>query len=422
MEKIISMERFVGRYGSRGTQFTYKSALRKFLQCIGVDSFETYFNDGRDYEEDIEEFLSKLNGSPPKTIRLYLTAVKSYFKRNKIKFEDDFWEELTRRIKGSRARTMDRIPTIEELRQILTHTDAKGKALFLMLASSGMRIGEALSIKINDINLDKDPVEIRIGGEFTKTGDPRFTFINTEAKQVLVEWLKIRKQYLVSACGKSRYNKNPNDDRLFPFDSSTAWHIWTKALRKANLEEFDPSTNRRTIHIHVLRKFFRTRASLHMPREMVEALIGHSEGLDEVYLKYSKDDLIENYKKCEKELLIFTDQDTIKEYTSHLEEKQDSMNVTIANQSQTIGIMKQQHESEIQKLQNYSTHSFDRIKDLEHRIQDMVHAREQELDTAERLDKETKEYTKKFAKENPEKYEKVLELVKTLKELGLKVA
>ncbi len=107
------MERFVNRYGSRSTQLSYKSALRKFLQYTGMDSFETYFNDGRDYEEDIEEFLTKLNGNPPKTIRLYLTAVKSYFKRNKIKFEDDFWEELTRRIKGSRARTMDRIPTIE---------------------------------------------------------------------------------------------------------------------------------------------------------------------------------------------------------------------------------------------------------------------------------------------------------------------
>lgn len=421
MDKIVTMERFVGRYESRSTQLSYKSALRKFLQCTDVDSFETYFNDGRDYEEDIEGFLSMLNGNPPKTIRLYLTAVKSYFKRNKIKLEDDFWEDLNRRVKGSRPRTMDRIPTTEELRQILTHTDAKGKALFLMLASSGMRIGEALSIKLSDINLEEDLTEIKIRGEFTKTGDPRTTFISKEANQVLEEWLKIRKQYLVTACGRSRrYEKNPNDDRLFPFDTSTAWRVWSKALRRAGLEKLDASTGRRTLHIHVLRKFFRTRASLTMPKDMVEALIGHSEGLDEFYLRYTKKDLIENYKKAEEELLIFTDKETIKQYTNQLEERQDTMNVTIANQAQTIENMKLKYETEINKLEALNTHWITKVNDLERQIQDTIQRREQELEKAELTDMTDKEHTKEFAKEHPDEFAEVLKYVKLLKKLGLK--
>ncbi len=415
MKKIISMESFVERYESRSTQLSYKSALKKFLEYMEVDSFKTYFNGKRDYEEDIEKFHSKLNGHPPKTVRLYLNTVKSFFRRNKIKLEDDFWEDLNRRIRGSRARTVDRIPTIEELRAILTHTDAKGKALFLMLASSGMRIGEALSIKVSDIKQEEEPVEIRIRGEFTKTGDPRITFISQEAKQALDEWLKVRKQYLITACGRSRrYEKNPHDDRLFPFDSSTAWRIWSKAVSRAGLEEFDPSTDRRTIHIHVLRKFFKTRTSLIIQGDIVEALMGHSSGLDAIYLKAGdiKKELRETYKKAEKELLIFTDIKTIKEYTSHLEEMQSelfaehagliSKNKNLEKEVMELRTELNQVHSLLKKSIDISQHPENYWNEGEHR----QFERESDEQDRQLKEKVMQEEAERLAKKTPEEIEK----------------
>ena len=52
---------------------------------------------------------------------------------------------------------LDKVPSNAELRRILTHMDAKGRALFLTLATSGMRIGEALKLKLSDLALNEEP-------------------------------------------------------------------------------------------------------------------------------------------------------------------------------------------------------------------------------------------------------------------------
>ncbi|MEM3551728.1 MAG: hypothetical protein QXV01_11640 [Candidatus Bathyarchaeia archaeon] len=41
--------------------------------------------------------------------------------------------------------------------------DAKGRSLFLVLASSGMRIGEALKLKVEDFDLNPEPAKKTLG-------------------------------------------------------------------------------------------------------------------------------------------------------------------------------------------------------------------------------------------------------------------
>ncbi|MEM2178261.1 MAG: site-specific integrase [Candidatus Methanomethylicaceae archaeon] len=86
--------------------------------------------------------------------------------------------------------------TKEVLKKILEHLELKGRTLVLFLASSGIRIGEALKLKLNDIDLDQDPPIVYVRGEYTKSGDSYYTFISKEAKESLIEWLKIREQFL----------------------------------------------------------------------------------------------------------------------------------------------------------------------------------------------------------------------------------
>ena len=79
------------------------------------------------------------------------------------------------------GRRLDRIPTNAELEAILMNLANHGRTLFSVLASSGMRIGEALSSRAQDAGLPKDPVRINIRGEYRKTGDPRTFFVGLEA-------------------------------------------------------------------------------------------------------------------------------------------------------------------------------------------------------------------------------------------------
>ena len=92
---------------------------------------------------------------------------------NDIEFPQILWRRLSRRIKGNRARTQDRIPDIKELKQILMQMPQQGIAFYLTLLSSGMRIGELLQITLDDIKLDEEPSRIEILGGYTKSGTNR---------------------------------------------------------------------------------------------------------------------------------------------------------------------------------------------------------------------------------------------------------
>ncbi|MEM3511174.1 MAG: site-specific integrase [Candidatus Jordarchaeales archaeon] len=133
-----------------------------------------------------------------------------------------------RRLKGgrksSRALMLDKAPSNAELRQILNYMDAKGRSLFLVLASSGMRISEALKLKVEDVDLTAVPPRINVNGEYTKTGNPQVAFINSETKEALLEWLKIRQNELQTAVKRSRYGKRADDRHIWwPFEANTAY-------------------------------------------------------------------------------------------------------------------------------------------------------------------------------------------------------
>ena len=131
-------------YESRSTAEAYQYALNKFFGCIGVGADE-YFEGARNYEEDVKTFFSSIEERPPKTIRLMLSAMRVFLEENDVELPAKFWRRLGGRKKEARALTLDKVLSNLELRRILAHMNVKGKAFYLTLASSGMRIGEALS-------------------------------------------------------------------------------------------------------------------------------------------------------------------------------------------------------------------------------------------------------------------------------------
>ena len=300
-------------YNSTQTKKTYRWALTNFFKIIygknegELDEHaEKYFSEKRDYQEDIQKFLSEISDRPPKSVRLMVATVKTFLIENDIELPQRFWRRLSGRIKGSRARTLDKVPSNVQFRKIIGNLPPKGKALYLTLASSGMRIGEALQLQLDDLDLDVKPMKVRIRGEYTKAGNPRIAFISCEAGEMVQDWLRLRDDYLKTANGRSTmYDKSANDKRIFPFESNTAYIVWKNALKKVGLHENDKSTKRLTIRPHVLMKFFRTKMATLIPVDIVEALMGHEGYLTEVYRRYSQKDLAKFYLQGESALTIF---------------------------------------------------------------------------------------------------------------------
>lgn len=306
----MSELKYLETYSSENTKRVYKAALKLYLKIVYGDGelatlASKYIQEERDYKTDIQNFLAKINGKPPTTVRLYISAVKIFLMENDVELREKFWKSITRRVKGSMARTRDKIPSNAQLRRIIMHMPVHGKALYLTLASSGMRIGEALKLELDDIELDQDPPRINVRGENTKSGDRRITFISGETKEHIVEWLKYRTEYLKTASKRSRHRKTTEDTKLFPFGMSNAHFIWKTALDKTKLNGVDKSTKRHQYHPHVLRKFFRTRMGPVISVDITEALMGHKGYLTDIYRRYDEDKLAEFYKKGETAVAVF---------------------------------------------------------------------------------------------------------------------
>jgi len=318
---------FLKQYESANTVRSYEASLKDFFEMIykerdGLEDLaERYFTEKRSYEEDIQNFLVEVKGMAPKTVKLRLSAVRVFLLENGVELSQQFWRRLRGRVKGSRALTLDKVPSNVELRKIMMHLPIQGKALFFVLESSGMRIGEALQLKPEDLELEADPTRVNIRGEYTKTGNSRVAFISREACEAIEEWLKIKKEYLGSASARSRYDKPIEDSRLFPFTEVNARHMWNLALAKTGNGKRDQQTNIHEVHPHVLRKFFRTKMATVIPVDVTEALMGHEGYLTEVYRRYSMEDLAKFYKQGEHALLVFTEAAEVGKLRAEIEER-----------------------------------------------------------------------------------------------------
>jgi len=209
-------------YGEKSTRKVLVAGLKHYLCYVYDKSFEVE-NSTIDYEQlasqyigkcrkrrnwlnDVLTFATSLHTRPRVSASVYMIGVKSFLE---FSLDIELTKKQTRTLrsrlpKGRRARTQENDLTSDVLRQILSHSDLKGRALSLLLESSGIRIGDALKVQLVDIDLNSDPVKVTIRDEYTKEGDTYYTFINQEVKEALLEWLKVRESYLGSQLTKGR--------------------------------------------------------------------------------------------------------------------------------------------------------------------------------------------------------------------------
>ena len=83
---MSKVKNFLTSYENEGTRRNLSNTIRLFFESIykevtpeNLDEMaEKYFSEKRDYEKDIRNFLSSLNGSAPLTIRLKISRLKTF--------------------------------------------------------------------------------------------------------------------------------------------------------------------------------------------------------------------------------------------------------------------------------------------------------------------------------------------------------
>ncbi len=318
------LEVFLGFYQNKSTRIGYSVAVRSFIDSVygrqrkgyRVNKREKaeyerlvdcYLSETRDYKEDLMRYAVSLQDRPPLSARKTFTYVKEFLAAHDIELKSMDLKRIRSKLPKGGPRTIERDMDRETLCTLIHYMDVKGRALVLVLASSGMRIAEALALRLDDITLNEKPATVQIRGDTTKTGENRLTFISAEAVHAVKEWLKVRDRYLKAARHRNngfvrRGMAKPRlseDRRLFPFSHQTAGQMWDTSLKKSGYFSRDATTGRKQLHYHMLRKFFISQMSLAVSKEIPEVLAGHAGYLTDAYRRYTRAQLKEYYLKAE---------------------------------------------------------------------------------------------------------------------------
>ena len=232
--------------------------------AISLEQFLSFFaNRGNSVleqlsREDIEAFVEALQdrGLKPTTVNTRLRNVYAFVRFLIIEYKIVSWELMERKIK---LKLPDRLPRAidpQHLDQLLAAIDnCRDRALLLL--RTGMRIGELLNGRLEDIDLCEQKILIY---QSDKTSVGRPVYYSADAQQALLAWLRLR---------------DPHKQHLFyghkdkPLSYEAARCIFKKCLQKAGLQYSGYS-------LHCLRHTFATDLlNATMPLECLRELLGH---------------------------------------------------------------------------------------------------------------------------------------------------
>jgi len=239
-------------------------AFLSFLEQSGKDDL------GELEKQDLEAFIEyeQDRGLKPASIRLRVVCIRSFLQY--LLDEDQICPQVLRRktqIKLPKAlpRAMD---PVDVQRLLAVVYDIRDRAMILVMLRTGLRIGEVLDLKIDDVQLTERKLLI-YEGEKNHIG--RVACLSADAHEALQKWLFIR---------------DPNIEILFysrrrrPMAYTTARELFIKYLKRAKL-----SHKRYTLHS--LRHTFATELlNAGMPLECLQQLLGHSSL--EMTLRYAR--------------------------------------------------------------------------------------------------------------------------------------
>ena len=261
----------------------FMEGVKHFVEFLGASDPDDALERVRrgNATEIIDKFIGKLTASGlyrPTTIKSIYYGVKKWLDSNKVKVD---WNYIAR--PKVAVKLKDRIPSKEELRRILNFAHIRDKALFMVMLSSGLRVGTAMRLRLKDYEPYEDLGIIHVeGGEGKKLSEGfwYWTFITPEARKVLEQYLEWRRMRGDKLAPESPLFARIDAEKPFGY-SANVTKQWRRLLRKAGLSRRIEGHDWNELHLHTLRKFFHTQCkAAGIRRDYYDFWMGHTQGLD----------------------------------------------------------------------------------------------------------------------------------------------
>ena len=400
-EKSKEIKNYLETYVNTSSKTTNKAQLKEFF-CFIKTSPEKYLKDIRlifdreeaakyiiKIEKNIKDYRIYLNKEAvskterkfsPLYIKNCISSLKSLLDSYNIILSDHFWKIIKN---GNNSEiSIKRTPEPKDIAKILHHADSRGKALALVQATGGNRVGETISISKLDLDLEHEYPRYIIYYDESKTGNNAKKRMSTEAKEAVIEYMKEWEKHFRTTLKRNKYKENLNEeqiedlikkeDRLFPISKKEANTIWTNILERAGkpYNEKDPNTNRYVYGSHCLRRFFQNEFDRY-DANVTKFFMNHETQVTKAYRSWSEQRIDEEYSKGVKHLLIYKkpiDTDiavkNLKETNKKLEGK---LKVT-TDKLELIENRNKEYEQRFNKLEQSIKANNDEADNIEHNM------------------------------------------------------
>lgn len=287
---------------------------------------------------NIRQFLTSLQAKrlSPGSMANYRHALKHFYDMNDIALNWKKINKFARLEQDDGLVQKDRAYSHQEIQQMLAQSTERDRAIILLLASSGIRVGAIKSLCIRHLTrIDQyDLYQLLI---YPGHKDEYITFCTPEAAKAIESYLSYRKR-----CGEKLADTSPvfrTDfyaadlfkvrNRIKPLSTEGVSLAVSNLLHKAGLLPATTEAVKRheVQRNHGFRKFANTQmVQADLKGAAKEMLLGHSIGMDDKYYRPTAQQLLDEYLKAI-DLLTINDEHRLRRKVEELTIKASDISV-----------------------------------------------------------------------------------------------
>ena len=355
------------------TRDPYERRLIKFLNTIKMTPDE-FVNKAQmqpgEVEKKIISFVSSDNERYEKgeitaaTVANALKAIRLLLEMNDVTLN---WKKIRRILPKARRYALDRTPTLGEINEIIDAADFRGKALTLVLTSSGIREGAIQSLKVRDYAPIQQDGKLVAGRLIVYNGAPEryLTFITPEASNAIEKYLEFRTEHGEKITNdsplfrdkfdpiKGQYGHGKKDAKevVIPMTAPSVRQYYNRLLFSIGIR--NEKKRRHDFSVHGFRKYFKTRAEQSAMKSInVEILMGHSVGISDSYYRPTENELLQDYVRATDALTISQE----KQIRHALEARGSIIEANLQEKDREIAGLKHKYDTDITLLKEEMKH------------------------------------------------------------------
>jgi integrase len=339
-------DNFVLTCKSQYTRQSYIFGIRrfmKFLQISDIDNLVVLAQDPKALQQKIIDYIKQMNTKhlSAVTIEWYLASVMHFYAMNDVTLNR---KRISRYIPEQVRKQKDRAYTTEEISRLLEFCDLRNRAIVLLFASTGMRIGAVPPLRLDHLQKIQKYALYQIT-VYEGTQEEYICFCTPECAKAIDDYLAYRER-----CGEPLAKSSPLFREQFDVEDleqikkharqiteSRISAVLARVLHLSNIAPVIPlqegqsragAEKRKQIMLsHGFRKFVNTTmVSCRIDASVRNKLLGHSIGLDQSYWKPQADDLLQEYLKVVDALTI-ADENRLRKRVEELTIKTDKLDV-----------------------------------------------------------------------------------------------